>query len=38
MRLNIVAGLLTTLFVAGCAIAQSPNPVDELAGHHPGVA
>ena len=38
MRLNIVAGLLTTLFVAGCAIAQSPKPVDEHAGHHPGDA
>ena len=38
MRLNIVAGLLTTLFVAGCAIAQSPKPVDEHAGHHPGEA
>lgn len=36
MRLNIVAGLLTTLFVAGCAIAQSPKPADEHAGHHPG--
>ena len=36
MRLNIVAGLLTTLFVAGCAIAQSPKPTDEHAGHHPG--
>jgi len=35
MRLNIVAGLLTTLFVAGCAIAQSPKPTDEHAGHHP---
>ena len=38
MRLNIVAGLLTTLFVAGCAIAQSPKPADEHAGHHPGDA
>jgi len=38
MRLNIVAGLLTTLFVAGCAIAQSPKPTDEHAGHHPGDA
>ena len=36
MRLNIVAGLLTTLFVAGCAIAKSPKPADEHAGHHPG--
>ena len=35
MRLNIVAGLLTTLFVAGCAVAQSPKPEDEHAGHHP---
>ena len=38
MRLNIVAGLLTTLFVAGCAVAQSPKPADEHAGHHPGDA
>ena len=38
MRLNIVAGLLTTLFVAGCAVAQSPKPEDEHAGHHPGDA
>ena len=38
MRLNIVAGLLTTLFVAGCAVAQSPKPEDEHAGHHPGEA
>ena len=38
MRLNIVAGLLTTLFVAGCAIAQSPKSADEHAGHHPGGA
>jgi len=38
MRLNIVAGLLTTLFVAGCAVAQSPKPEDEHAGHHPGGA
>ena len=38
MRLNILAGLLTTLFVAGCAIAQSPKPTDEHAGHHPGDA
>lgn len=38
MRLNIVAGLLTTLFVAGCAIAQSPKPEDEHAGHHPADA
>ncbi|KRB42386.1 MULTISPECIES: hypothetical protein [unclassified Acidovorax] len=35
MRLNIVAGLLTTLLVAGCAVAQSPKPADEHAGHHP---
>ena len=38
MRLNIVAGLLTTLVVAGCAVAQSPKPEDEHAGHHPGDA
>jgi hypothetical protein len=38
MRLNIVAGLFTTLFVAGCAIAQSPKPEDEHAGHHPADA
>lgn len=38
MRLNIVAGLLTTLFVAGCAVAQSPKSADEHAGHHPGDA
>ena len=38
MRLNIVAGLLTTLFVAGCAVAQSPKPADEHAGHHPADA
>lgn len=38
MRLNIVAGLLTTLFVAGCAIAQSPKSADEHACHHPGGA
>ena len=38
MSLNIVAGLLTTLFVAGCAVAQSPKPADEHAGHHPGDA
>ena len=38
MRLNIVAGLLTTLFVAGCAVAQSPKPAHEHAGHHPGDA
>ena len=38
MRLNIVAGLLTTLFVAGGAVAQSPKPADEHAGHHPGDA
>ncbi|OGA89088.1 MAG: hypothetical protein A2Z90_14610 [Burkholderiales bacterium GWA2_64_37] len=36
--MNIVAGLLTTLFVAGCAVAQSPKPADEHAGHHPGDA
>ena len=35
MRLNIVAGLLTTLFVVGCAVAQSPKPEDEHEGHHP---
>ncbi|MDZ7863901.1 hypothetical protein [Acidovorax sp.] len=35
MRLNIVTGLLTTLFVTGCAVAQSPKPADEHSGHHP---
>src|SRR3990167_9001781 len=28
----------TTLFVAGCAVAQSPKPADEHAGHPPGDA
>lgn len=35
MRLNLVTGLLTTLFVAGCAVAQSPRASDEHSGHHP---
>ncbi|WP_426304847.1 hypothetical protein ACN9MJ_19010 [Acidovorax facilis] len=35
MRLNIVTGLLATLFVAGCAVAQSPKASDEHSGHHP---
>jgi hypothetical protein len=38
MRLNIVAGLLTTLLMAGCAVSQAPQPADEHAGHHPGGA